>query len=87
MLEQEVSVGKVSGARRGRPKLPLTWTRVLHITPELDSSASAHEIFVDTVLQQQFRQQNERLTMSSWELDFFPKQFAAEHLIDNLESY
>jgi hypothetical protein len=86
MPEQEVPVGIVTGARRGRPKLPLTWTRVLHITPELDSSAAAHEVFVDTVLQQ-LRQQNERLTMSSWELAFFPKQFAADHPIETLESY
>ena len=37
--EQVVLVGNVSGARRGRPKLPFTWTRVMHITSELDSSS------------------------------------------------
>ena len=40
--EQEVPIGSVKTTRRGRPKLPLTWTRVLHITSELNITTVGH---------------------------------------------
>ena len=38
-------------SKRGRPKIPDSWTRVMHVTPELDHRGKEHWISSDLMLQ------------------------------------
>lgn len=76
-----------STGRRGRLAIPLAWTRVLHITPEVNNRVRIYSLFPEMELQKHLRVENTRLTLTSWEMKFWPKDFAKKVEIDDIEEF
>ena len=54
--EEESFCGSETGSRgRGRPAVPVCWSRVLHITADSPVEVKAHQVAVDIMVQKQLR--------------------------------
>ena len=77
----------IPSSRPGRSALPECWSRLVHVKPVGPSNCKIFSIFTDIELQTHLRTANQRLTKVPWSMLFYPKQFAAENEIADLESF
>jgi hypothetical protein len=50
--DDEMSIVSSQPNKRGRPKLPICWSRVMRVTPELDHHGKQHWVSSDILIQQ-----------------------------------
>ena len=72
---------------RGRPRLPIVWSKVVHVTPDCSSQIKEHWISVDTQLHQALRSRVNLEPTLGWKMEFFPNEFAKEHDIQSLDDW
>jgi hypothetical protein len=85
--EEEKSVESSQPSRRGRPRIPISWSRVLLVTPELDHKGRKHEVFVDLTLQQNLIERQQYEGSQDWQLLFHPRAWAKEKDFEDLAQW
>ena len=85
--EQEPSLDSNPSHRRGRPKIPVTWSRVLHVTPKLSNVVKEQWVAADLVVQKTLMEQYEPDTRAQWKMFFHPKVYAKEHSFETLDTW
>jgi hypothetical protein len=83
----EPSLDSIPSNRRGRPKIPVTWSRVLHVTPELSTVVKEQWVAADLVVQKALMEQYEPDTRAQWKMLFHPKVYAKEHSFETLDTW
>ena len=75
--------------KRGRPKIPQKWTRVISITHDSPLDLAVYEIDKDkaTIDERLPYPRAQRATLEPWKILFLPKEYAANHPNLNLEGY
>ena len=84
---QEESIESTSTAQRGRKKIPLAWTKVINLTKLQQNPIKIYGLFAEIELQKHLRDENRRSTLSSWKMIFWPKDFAKQFNIEDLEKF
>jgi hypothetical protein len=74
-------------SRRGRPKIPITWSRVMHVTPELSNKVKEHWVATDIMLQKNLMNQSQLEPKADWKMLFRPKEFAQQHEFESLSNW
>jgi hypothetical protein len=75
--------------KRGRPRIPEKWTRVISITHDSPLDLAVYEIESDqaTMDMRLPYPRSSRLSTEPWKPLFLPKQYSAEHPDLSLEGY
>ena len=81
--EEVLSMQSGESRGRGRPAIPICWSRVLHVTAGTSIQVKAHQVAVDIMVQQQLRAQNRASNSREWKMVFHPKAFAQLHEIES----
>ena len=81
------SISSTSTAKRGRPRLPIVWSRVMHIKDDKPIRAAEHWVSVDSDVFLKNREKVEPKRGSTWKPMFHPKAYAKENDIECTQDY
>ena len=85
--QKDVSMKSAQSSRRGRPKIPIQWSRVISFEDIQQYKTSAHE------MDQDFKDLNEnplkpqRSNKKEWEILFNPKECCKDMMEKDLQSH
>jgi hypothetical protein len=85
--EEVVSLESTAPKKRGRPKIPLQWSRVMHVKQGEEVKLETRRIDFELDLAKNLSRPDPDRRESDWELLFYPKQFALEHDIEETEGW
>ena len=85
--EDDISIVSSQPSKRGRPKIPICWSRVMHVTPELSHVGKQHWVSSDLMLQQNLIVKQQYESSSSWKMLFYPREFGKENDFEDLSNW
>jgi hypothetical protein len=73
--------------KRGRPKIPIQWSRVMVVEPGESVKMEIRRLDFDIALAESLSRPGAGSREKNWEPLFHPKVFALEHDIEELEGW